>query len=151
MDGHPDDGVEYNRHLKKLDRLNTVFHEALNRFSAMRSSESLLTNIKGMVYSIVYKPWTIYNKLSNTAQKYSYDECDRVGLLIEGDPIRERFEKAWLEPATELEFEGHMLSAPSGYRRHMEIFYGEHVTKPESYHNLPQYPGNHDYTVYWRE
>ena len=49
------------------------------------------------------------------------------------------------------EFEGHMVPAPSGYRRHMEIFYGEHVTKPECYHNLPRYPGSHDYQVYWKE
>lgn len=151
MDGHPDGGAKYDRHLKKLSRLNTIFHGALNRFSVMRSSKSLPTRIKGLAYSAVYRPWSAYRKLSKTAQQYSYDDSKMVGLLVEGDPIRERFDKEWLEPPTELEFEGHMLCAPSGYRRHMEIFYGEHVTKPESYHNLPQYPGNHDYTVYWRE
>ena len=151
MDGHPQDGPEYEKYLKKLSRLNTLFHCSMDGFADMRKSGSLLTRIKGAVYSAVYSPWGILQSMTKTAKKYPYDECDRVGLLTEGDPIRERFEKEWLEPPTELEFEGHMLPAPSGYRRHMEIFYGDHVTKPECYHNLPQYPGNHDYTVYWRE
>lgn len=151
MDGHPEDGPEYGKHLKKLSRLNTLFHGSQDRFEKLRNSASPLTRMKGAAYAALYTPWRLLCKLTKTAKKYQYDECRRVGLLVEGDPIRERFEKAWLEPPTELEFEGHMLPAPSGYRRHMEIFYGEHVTKPESYHNLPQYPGNHDYTVSWRE
>ena len=151
MDGHPNDGPEYDRHLKKLSRLNTLFHGSMDRFAGLKSSSSMLARVKGCIYGMVYTPWKLLKKLTKTAEKYAYDECGRVGLVIEGDPVRERFEKAWLEPPIELEFEGHMLPAPSGYRRHMEIFYGDHVTKPECYHNLPKYPGNHDYTVYWRE
>ena len=117
----------------------------------MRHADSLKTRAKGLLYSIIYSPWTLYRKLTEIAKQYDYDACSRVGLLIEGDPIKERFEKAWLEPPTELEFEGHLFPAPSAYRQHMEIFYGKHVTKPECYHNLPQYPGAHDYEVYWKE
>ena len=151
MDGHPEDGPEYEGHLEKLDRLNSLFHNSLDGFSGMKKSSSPLTRMKGKVYFALYSPWRILRKLNKTAEKYGYDESSRVGLLVEGDPIRERFEKTWLEPPTELEFEGHFLPAPSEYRRHMEIFYGDHVTKQECYHNLPQYPGNHDYVVYWRE
>ena len=89
--------------------------------------------------------------MTRTAMLYAYDLSSRVGLLIEGDPLRERFEKSWLEPPIELKFEGHLFPAPPGYRQHMEIFYGEHVTKSEYYHNLPKYPGNHEYEVYWKE
>ncbi len=151
MDGHPDDGPGYEKHLKKLSRLNTLFHNSIDNFSVMKHSSSIVTQTKGFIYSKAFTPWKLICRLTETAKKYSYDECSRVGLLIEGDPIRERFDKGWLEPSATLEFEGHMLPAPCGYRRHLEIFYGDHVTKPECYHNLPQYPGNHDYTVYWKE
>lgn len=151
MDGHPSDERECARHLKKLGRLNTLFHSSFGRFEGMRSSKSTAARIKGAVYALIYTPWGVFKRLERTAAKYSYDGSARVGLLVEGDPVRERFEKDWLEPPIELEFEGHMLPAPSGYRRHMELFYGPHVTKPECYHNLPRYPGNHDYTVYWKE
>lgn len=151
MDGHPEDGPDYDRHLKKLDRYNDLFHAALDGFSVKRNSASPVQRLKGWLYLRIYTPWRLYRRLTKTAKRYDYDACRRAGLLIEGDPIRERFEKSWLEPPVELEFEGHRFPAPSGYRRHMEIFYGEHVTKPECYHNLPQYPGTHDYEVYWKE
>ncbi len=151
MDGHPEDGPDYARHLKRLDRYNDLFHASLDGFSIKKSSSAPLQRLKGAIYPFFYSPWKLYKKLTRTAKKYDYDASSRVGLLIEGDPIRERFEKAWLEPPVELEFEGHLFPAPPGYRRHMEIFYGAHVTKPECYHNLPQYPGVHDYEVYWKE
>ena len=151
MDGHPADGPTCEKHLKVLERLNDLFHASLNGFSIKRRSTSLLQRLKGALYSRIYTPWRVYRKLTKTAKKYAYDDCERVGLLIEGDLIRERFEKRWLEPPVELEFEGHRFPAPPGYRRHLEIFYGEHVTKPECYHNLPQYPGNHKYEAYWKE
>lgn len=151
MDGHPEDGPEYDRHLKLLDRYNDLFHASLDGFSVKKKSSSRAQRLKGFFYPFLYTPWRLYKKLTKTAEKFDYDSCSRVGLLIEGDPIRERFEKSWLEPPIELEFEGYMFPAPPEYRRHMEIFYGAHVTKPECYHNLPQYPGTHDYEVYWRE
>lgn len=151
MDGHPEDGKEYKKHLQRLDRFNDLFHASLDGFSVKKHSKAPIQRIKGMVYPFLYTPWRLYRKLTKTAKRYSYDDCSRVGLLIEGNPIRERFEKAWLEPPIELEFEEHLFPAPPGYRRHMEIFYGEHVTKPECYHNLPQYPGTHDYEVYWKD
>lgn len=151
MDGHPADGLAYEKHLKRLSRFSSLYHAAQSGFSELRSSASLGRRVKGMVYRRIYTPWRLYRKMTLLAKRYDYDASDRVGLLIEGDPIRERFEKRWLEPPVELEFEGHRFPAPSGYRRHMEIFYGEHVTKPECYHNLPQYPGAHEYEVFWKE
>lgn len=151
MDGHPADTKTAAAHLRRLSRCNSLFHAAQNCFAEMCAAPSLATRLKGRIYRKLYTPWKLYQKLTETAKRYKYDCCSQVGLVIEGDPIRERFEKSWLEPPIQLEFEGHSFPAPSEYRRHMEIFYGEHVTKPECYHNLPQYPGNHSYEVFWKE
>ena len=131
MDGHPSEEAVCRKHLKKLRRFNSLFHASQSGFAEMRRSASWKTRCKGALYAAFYTPWRLYRKLTKTARKYEYDACERVGLLIEGDPIRERFEKRWLEPPVELEFEGHRFPAPPGYQKHLEIFYGDHVPKPE--------------------
>lgn len=149
MDGHPETGEE--EHYRKLQKLNSLFHLSLTGFASMKGSASVVSRIKGMVYAAIYTPWKLYRKLTSLAQKYDYESASRVGLLIEGNPVKERFEKDWLQPGFTLEFEGHPIPAPSGYRPHMEIFYGPHVTMPESYRNLPQWPSSHNHEVYWKE
>lgn len=151
MDGHPSDGPAYARHIGKLQRLNSLFHLSLENFRAMKASNRLLSRLKGELYSRIYTPWRLYQKLTALAKKYDYEAADRVGLLIEGNAEKERFEKGWLEPEVKLPFEGHLFPAPSGYKRHMEIFYGDHVTKPECRHNLPMILPDHQHEVFWKE
>lgn len=151
MDGHPDDVEECKNHISQLQRLNSLFHLSLVHFEQMKKSNSISSKIKGHIYDVIYSPWKLYSKLTDLAKKYPYDECVYVGLLVEGDAIRERFERKWLDEAIELEFEGHMVPAPSEYKKHMEIFYGSHVTKKEYYHNLPRIESTHKHTVYWKE
>lgn len=150
MDGHPNDEKEWDEHIRKLQRLNSLFHLSLEGFSAMRNSSSFSSRIKGILYRIIYSPWSLYKQLTKLAKKYDYETSTHVGLLIEGNAIKEKFDKSWLQPNFTLEFEGHMIPAPSGYKRHMEIFYGEHVTKPECYHNLPMILPDHEHEVYWK-
>lgn len=151
MDGHPQDTDECGKHIQKLQRLNSLFHLSLEHFKAMRNAGSIVTKAKGIVYNCIYTPWRLYRKLTKLAETYDYESAAYVGLLIEGNAIKERFEKGWLQPGFTLEFEGHMIPAPSGYRKHMEIFYGDHVTKPECHHNLPMILPDHQHEVYWKE
>lgn len=151
MDGQPEDEALRSSHIRTLQRYNSLFHASLTGFASMRKSASVTTRLKGMAYRALYSPWKLYKKLTETAKKYDYDDSVVVGLVIEGDPQKERFLKDWLEPPVELEFEGHAFPAPNAYKEHMVIFYGDHVAKPESYRNLPQYPSNHQHEVYWKE
>lgn len=144
MDGHPEGEAEFEAHLKKLRRYNSLFHYALEGFDALKAP-------KKQIYRIIYTPWRLYRKMTAMARSVDYENASHVGLLIEGDAMRERFPKHWLEPAVMLEFEGHYFPAPAGYRAHMAHFYGDHVNKPECYHNLPQYPAVHNHEVFWKE
>lgn len=151
MDGHPENDAEYARHLRQLQRLNSLFHLSLEDFAAMKQSPKAASRLKGTLYSLIYSPWKLYRKLTALAKQYDYEAASRVGLLVEGNAEKERFEKSWLEPVDfKLEFEGHLFPAPSGYKRHMEIFYGPHVTKPECYHNLPMILPDHRHEVFWK-
>lgn len=151
MDGYPSDKLECRKHFAVLQRLNSLYHNSISDFSRMKHSRFFTTRVKGRFYSLIYSPWKLYRRMTKEAKKYGYDECDYVGLVIEGDFIKERFKKEWLEPGFTLEFEDYRFPAPVGYKKHLEIFYGNHVTKPECYHNLPQYPVQHDHEVYWKE
>lgn len=151
MDGFPENKKVRSAHLGKLARLNTLFHYSLEHFSEMKVSSSCLTRLKGWLYERIYSPYKLYLRLEKTAKKYAYDGASTVGLLIEGNPQKECFEKIWLEPAAMLEFEGYHFPAPCGYREHLRIFYGAHITSEEYHHNLPMILPDHRHEVYWIE
>ena len=149
MDGYPNDEQTRAAHLRSLSKLNTLFHTSLTHFSTMKHSHSWLVRIKGLIYDIIYSPYSLYQKLDSLAKKYDCEQCSCVGLLIEGTPYKECFPKSWLDPALELSFEGHMLPAPREYQKHLRVFYGDHITNAEYHHNLPVILPNHTHKVYW--
>lgn len=151
MDGHPADEKVRGRHLAKLSRYNSLFHASLSGFSGLRSSHSSAERVKGLLYSRIYSPWKLYRKLTETARKYPYDEAGQVGLLIEGDAIRERFEKEWLEPSAMMAFEGHVFPVPNEAEKHLSIFYRKPISRELYYQKLPYIPSTHTHRVYWKE
>lgn len=149
MDGHPEQPEQRTAHLQRLARLNTLFHYSLEHFSALKTASSPAARWKGRVYDMVYQPYSLYRKLNKVAMRYAYDDASKVGLLIEGNAEKECFQKDWLEPAVLLEFEGHRFPAPCGYREHLRVFYGAHITNEEYHHNLPMILPDHKHLVYW--
>ena len=151
MDGHPDDPEACRKHLAELSRLNSLFHASQTNFAAMRSSSSPKTRAKGLLYSKLYSPWKLCQALTETAKKVPYDAAKQVGLLVEGDPIRERFEKSWLEPPAEMLFEGHKFPAPNAAEEHLSIFYRKPISRELYYQKLPKTGGGHQNRVWWKE
>ncbi|MCR5809452.1 MAG: LicD family protein [Clostridiales bacterium] len=151
MDGHPEGTEICERHIARLRRYNGLFHNSLSNFSGMIKSGSIVNRMKGLLYRTIYTPWRLYRLLTKTAEKYPYDGAKRVGLLIEGDPIRERFEKEWLEPPMMLEFEGRRFPAPNEPEKHLSIFYRKPISRELYYKNLPYIPSSHTHRVYWKE
>ena len=151
MDGHPEAEQTCADHFARLSRLNTLFHLSQSGFSAMKKSASVVSRVKGHVYAAIYSPWKLYCKLTKLANKYDYEAASRVGLLVEGDPIRERFEKSWLEPAAMLEFEGSQFPATNRDEEHLTIFYRKPITRELYHHNLPMIASEHHHKVYWKE
>lgn len=151
MDGHPQDPTVCRKHLATLSRLNSLFHSSQSKFSSLKNADRFLPRMKGYLYSSLYTPWRLYQKLTRKAMEYNYDSASSVGLLVEGDPIRERFEKGWLEPPAMMEFEGHLFPAPNEAEKHLSIFYRKQISRELYYHNLPKIPSIHEHVVYWKE
>lgn len=151
MDGHPSDPAICKKHLARIRRLNSLFHESQSGFRRMRSSSSRRTRLKGLLYHLIYSPWKLYQRMTRAAKKYAYDASAQVGLLVEGDPIRERFEKSWLEPPAMLLFEGNRFPAPNAAEEHLSVFYRKPISRELYYMNLPKIPSDHKHRVYWKE
>lgn len=151
MDGYPKDPEECKKHLHELSRLNTRFHGSLTGFSSLKKSSSVVSRAKGKVYSHLYSPWKVFQELTALAKKYPYDSASQVGLLVEGDPIRERFEKHWLEPHVMMEFEGYLFPTTNKAEKHLSIFYNKPISRELYYQNLPYIPPSHTHRVYWKE
>lgn len=149
MDALPDDDEERKKHLRRMSQLNTLFHYSQDGFSKLKTSTSWKMRLKGYIYGMVYTPFGLYKALERTAVRYDYETASRVGLLMEGNAEKECFPKSWLEPKVMLEFEGHSFAAPQNYKEHLRVFYGEHITQDEYYHNLPKIAPNHRHEVYW--
>lgn len=151
MDGHPTDSAQCKKHYAVLSRLNGLFHASLSGFAEMRCSSFLPTKAKGLLYRILYSPWKLYQRLSETAKQFRYDDAKQVGLLVEGDPVRERFEKSWLEPPVMMLFEGHHFPAPNEAEKHLSIFYRKPISRKLYYQSLPRIDSDHHHRVYWKE
>ena len=151
MDGHPDKKKTCVKHLRKLSRLNSLFHASQTDFAEMKKSDVFITKIKGYIYSVFYSRWNLYKKLTATAKRYSYDSSSFVGLLIEGDPIRERYERRWLEPPVMLSFEGYQFPATNEPEKHLSIFYKKPISRKLYYKDLPYIPSSHRNAAFWKE
>lgn len=151
MDGHPEDAETCRKHISAMNRYSNLFHESQTQFRQMKRSKNLITKAKGHLYGLIYTPWILSRKMTKLGKKYSYDSASRVGLLIDGDPARERFEKTWLEPPAIMEFEGHQFPAPNAAEEHLSIFYRKPISRALYYHNLPRIPSTHKHRVYWKD
>lgn len=151
MDGHPDDPELCRKHIKAAMRFGSLFHESQRNFRNMKQNRDWKIKAKGWLYSIIYSPWILCRKMTKLVQKYPYDEANCVGLLVDGDPIRERFEKSWLEPPVMMAFEGHLFPAPNEAEKHLSIFYRKPISRELYYQNLPKIPSAHNHLVYWKE
>ena len=148
MDGHPENDE---KHYRVLQKYNSLFHNSLYKYKSLKESSSFITRLSAIIYSVVYTPWKLLCKLTSTAEKYKYDQSQNVGLLIEGEYKKERFERQQLDNCVYLPFENMLVPAPAEYEKHLQQFYGNHINRKEHYHNLPYIESRHDYEVYWKE
>ena len=148
MDGYPENDEN---HFKRLQKYNSLFHYSLYNFNELKQSNKLFTQIKGHIYGLIYSPRKLLEKLTSTAKQYSYEDSRYVGLVIEGDHKKERFERIDLDNNVYLNFEGMIVPAPAEYEKHLQQFYGRHINRAEHYHNLPYIKPSHDYEVFWKE
>lgn len=147
MDGHPTDAKK----LRRLEKLKTLFHGARTGFRELKSSTKFLKRLKGYIYSVIYKHKRIYRKMTQLARSCDYDSAEYVGLLIEGNKVKETFRRKSLDNAVHLNFEGHEFPASLDYEQHLVTFYGEHILKSKNGHNLPYIAPSHKHIVYWKE
>lgn len=149
MDGYPDESRMYEKHRKKMQKLNGLFHSSLEGFSALKRSKQIRSRIRGHYYAMRFKSnqqaaWYFCQILHREAQKYPYDTSKCVGMTVEGDYEKEKFQREWVDEIVQLPFEDGFYNAPGGYDPHLTIFYGDYM-------HLPKILPDHYHTVYWKD
>lgn len=64
------------------------------------------------------------------AQKYKFEKCKYVGVIVGSGGIRETLEREELEPAVTVEFEGEHFYTMANYETYLKNMYGDYMTPP---------------------
>ena len=87
-------------------------------------------------------------KTAKEHAKYPYDECLYVGALEScWNSKKNRVLKTCFSGTVEVEFEGHLLNAPSGYHEILTSLYGDYMKLPPIENQVAE----HLYTAYYKE
>ena len=94
---------------------------------------------------IGYSRW--YNIVQNIAKRYSFEECDYIGVMTA--PVHkseERVKKSEYIPSIKVKFEGKYYSGPKNYDTYLTQLYGK------DYMQIPpieKQKSHHDFEVFW--
>ena len=124
----------------------------------LRSIESLLYNdtsdytklhgkYKVFCFPYIKLGWQgVQKKLDIYLENLALKDTDYlVQLLASSNPYRD-VKKDYFEKAIDLQFEGETFKAPIGYKKYLEILYGDYMSLPPEDKRV----SNHDFSVYHR-
>lgn len=83
-------------------------------------------------------------KIIEMMEKYPFDESEKIGYLLSKYKEKEIMPRSIYESSVELEFEGMMLSAASGYQEYLTILFRDYMKLPP----LEQRYNTHNYLAY---
>ena len=85
----------------------------------------------------LYGTKRLCRKIDLLAQTYSYDKCKAVADFTWADNSSSFILKEELEPAAEVEFEGHLFKAPGNYKAYLTRVYGDYMQLPPESERIP--------------
>ena len=140
IDGKPDD-VNVQRRMEKM--LSSCSHR-LNicgtKFSLFNLHQPLIPKIAAHLRGEQY--WI--SKMEKAMRRYDFSTCRKAGSVsVRYNGLREIFDRSMFENYTELEFEGHMFAAFSGWDEFLSRQYGDYMQLPPENkrrtHNITAY------------
>lgn len=132
LDGYPNDDLtdakiifEKYRKIRNMQDLCTTNPLCVNQSFVKKIIKFLLLPIIRL--QSVKK---LCQKLEDNAQKYNYEECEYVADIIWGDKYNIMLKKSELEPAEQMDFEGHKFKAPACWKNYLTLLYGDYMQLP---------------------
>ncbi len=130
IDGCPEDDNQLKKMFKKSKRLRKILFLKQTRPG---SGKGMIKAVGKDALRFILKPIRLQyfcRKLDKLSALYDFDKSKRIGCIQWGYGPQERVNKEkWLSPI-EVEFEGHMFSAPSNYDEYLSNLYGNYMELP---------------------
>ena len=131
IDGLPNNFKTIKRNYKKSLLWRKLFLTSLMDNKFIEKHDNFLKKIMRKIVKKVYggKEKKLISKIIKLSRKYSFDECDLVGVTVWSHIIREVITKDMLEVET-IEFEGKKYNAFKGKEYFLSESYGDYMTLP---------------------
>jgi len=145
IDGAPADEGEYNLWYDKLQDVYTPF-----MYSVQSITKGYFThNVKlALMKFSLKKPEYYLEEAKKLHEKYPYRQCEYAAAVESNFNGRgNRVPKRCYVGSIDLEFEGHMLRAPIGYRTVLTNLYGDYMKLPPK----EQQVIHHTNKAYWKD
>ena len=146
IEGLPADDDELKAHYRKI-KINRLFMYS-GLFNAWKGSTLTRKIIHLMIRPVskLIGVKTFYNNIQKLAKKYSFDECEYVGVVTAPvHSVEERVKKAEYTPQIDVTFEGRTFKGPSNYDTYLSQLYGKDYMqippkeKQKSHHGFKLY------------
>lgn len=126
LDGQPEDEETFEKWYRKLIGVYDMY------CYIVYSSVSLKRRIIAPFIRLFKGgPKRLLAKAEKLHALYPYEGARYVGAVESSFNTKgNRFDAAWFKDSTQLEFEGHMLSAPAGYDKILRKVYGDYMKLP---------------------
>ena len=90
---------------------------------------------------------TICKSLEKSARKYDFAGSKEIAVTVYGDGKREIVRRHVLEGEAWMDFEGHSLRVPAGYKECLHSLYGDYMQLPPETARVPQ----HSFHAWWKQ
>lgn len=147
IDIFPIDNIPDNKTMQEVHRLSCRFWFKILSYKHRRSIKKTNECIKKILrYSILrFLSYDIIHKhIRKNLTKYKYEQTRYVACPLGVHRKHLRYSRDLFTELVDVEFEGMLLKAPSGYHSYLTSYYGDYMTLPPPEKQV----ANHDFTAY---
>lgn len=151
LDGVESDPVKRKKHFKEMRLALDLFICCLTKFGGKRRSKMVSILQYGLVPFLPFIRMAGYQRyldwMDRIARRYSYTECEYVGVLEGRAEDKEAMKKSDMEPAIQVDFNGRKFYTMANYDQYLTNLYGDYMTPPPEAERVSR----HDIRIYWKE
>lgn len=131
VDGLPKDKRKINSTIKKMKILwGLVVCATVKDISKRTKQKKLEIRLMRMIYRLFPIKHFITGIVISSAQKYSFDNSNKVATLVWGYGNKEIIHHKTASEYIKAEFEGHMLNIPRNYEEYLINIFGDYMKLP---------------------
>ena len=147
VDGLPRDDKTIAKVVRKMKSLwGLVVCATVKDIKKRTVSKKIAIYIMRVFYAIFHVKSKVVEYTIKQAQKYSFNQSEKVATLVWGYGMKEVLSKSTASTYIKSEFEGHMFNIPQNYNEYLSNVYGDFMELPPEEERVYK----HDARAFWR-